>query len=185
MAAILSRPQCVKGGTSHTDPDWRVTPPGCHVSKEVLFGYIFVLLANKWEFLNTSPRSCYTSEYYCVCQNKSWTDRELNRILYMHIAPTEIVDISRLEQNDPRFFINSWKPSASVKQVIIGPDNGLSPGRRRAIIRTNAGLLSIGLLRTIFSEISMKIKSFSYKKISSKMSSANSIGHVLSPSMCE
>ena len=91
----------------------------------------------------------------------------------MYIAPTEIVDISRLEQNDPRFCINSWKPSASVKQVISGSDNSLSPGRRQAIFRTNVGLLSIGLLRTIFSEILMKIKLFSCKKISSKMSSVN------------
>ena len=28
--------------------------------------------------------------------------------------------------------------------TIIGPDNGLSPSRRQAIIRTNAGILLIG-----------------------------------------
>ena len=28
--------------------------------------------------------------------------------------------------------------------IIIGPDNGLSPGRRQAIIWTNAGILLIG-----------------------------------------
>ena len=28
--------------------------------------------------------------------------------------------------------------------AIIGSDNGLSPGRRQAIIRTNAGILLIG-----------------------------------------
>ena len=35
-----------------------------------------------------------------------------------------------------------------VKQTIIGSDNGLSPGRRQAIIRTNAGILSIGTFGT-------------------------------------
>ena len=35
----------------------------------------------------------------------------------------------------------------------IGSDNGLSPGRRQAIIWTNAGILLIGLLGTNFSEI--------------------------------
>ena len=35
----------------------------------------------------------------------------------------------------------------------IGSDNGLSPGRRQAIIWTNAGILSIGPLGTNFSEI--------------------------------
>ena len=32
------------------------------------------------------------------------------------------------------------------KLTIIGSDNGLSPGRRQAIIRTNAGILLIGVL---------------------------------------
>ena len=39
--------------------------------------------------------------------------------------------------------------------TIIGSDNGLSPGRRQAIIWTNAGILLIGPLRTNLSEISM------------------------------
>ena len=33
---------------------------------------------------------------------------------------------------------------ASLNQVSIGSDNGLPPTCRQAIIRTNAGLLSIG-----------------------------------------
>ena len=38
------------------------------------------------------------------------------------------------------------------KTTIIGSDNGLSPGRRQAIILTNAGILLIGILGTSFSE---------------------------------
>ena len=41
-------------------------------------------------------------------------------------------------------------------QVIIGSDNGLSPIRRQAIIWSSAGLLSIGRMRTNFSEICTK-----------------------------
>ena len=41
----------------------------------------------------------------------------------------------------------------------IGSDNGLSPGRRQAIIWTNAGLL-IGPLATNFSEILIEILAF-------------------------
>ena len=37
--------------------------------------------------------------------------------------------------------------------IIIGSGNGLSPVRRQTITWTNAGLLSIGLLGTNFSEI--------------------------------
>ena len=39
------------------------------------------------------------------------------------------------------------------KLTIIGSDNGLSPGRRQAIIWTNDGMLLIGPLRTNFTEI--------------------------------
>ena len=41
--------------------------------------------------------------------------------------------------------------------TIIGPDNGLSPGRRQAIIWTNAGILLISPLGTNFDEILIKI----------------------------
>ena len=54
----------------------------------------------------------------------------------------------------------------------IGSDNGLSPGRRQAIIRTNAGILSIGPLGTNFDEISIGIQTFSLKKMHFKVSSA-------------
>ena len=43
------------------------------------------------------------------------------------------------------------------KLNIIGSDNGLSPGRRQAIIWTNAGILLIGPLGTNFSEILSEI----------------------------
>ena len=57
------------------------------------------------------------------------------------------------------------------KLTIIGSDNGLSPGRRQAIIWTNAGILLIGPLGTKFSEILIKINTFSFKKINLKVSS--------------
>ena len=53
--------------------------------------------------------------------------------------------------------------------TIIGSDNGLSPGRRQAIIWTNAGKLSIWNLGTNFSEILSKIHIFSFKKMHLKM----------------
>ena len=56
--------------------------------------------------------------------------------------------------------------------TIIGSDNGLSPGRRQAIIWNNAGLLLIEPLGTNFGEISIEIQTFSFKKIHLNMSSA-------------
>ena len=58
------------------------------------------------------------------------------------------------------------------KLSIIGSDNVLLPGRRQAIIWTNAAILLIETLRTIFSEIWSKIRAFSSKKMHLKMSSA-------------
>ena len=54
----------------------------------------------------------------------------------------------------------------------IGSDDGLSPGRRQAIIRTNAGILLIRPLGTKFSEILIEILLFSFKKMRLKMSFA-------------
>ena len=57
------------------------------------------------------------------------------------------------------------------KLTIIGPDNGLSPGRRKAIIWTNTGILLIGPLGTNFSEHLSGIQIFSFMKMPLKMSS--------------
>ena len=54
--------------------------------------------------------------------------------------------------------------------TIIGSDNGLSPGRRQAIIWTNAGILLIRTLGTNFNEILCEIHPFSFSKIHLKMS---------------
>ena len=48
--------------------------------------------------------------------------------------------------------------------TIISSDNGLSPGRRQAIIWTNAGMLLIGPLGTNFNEVLIEIHTFSLKK---------------------
>ena len=69
------------------------------------------------------------------------------------------------------------------KLSILGSDNGLSPGRRQAIIWTNGGILLIGPLGTIFSEILIGIQTFSFTKMHSKMSSAKWRPFV-SASMC-
>ena len=58
------------------------------------------------------------------------------------------------------------------KLAITGSDNGLSPGRRQAIISTNAGILLIGPLGTNFSEILTQIHRFSFKKMHLKTLSA-------------
>ena len=55
--------------------------------------------------------------------------------------------------------------------TIIGPDNGFSPGRRQAIICTNAGILFIEPLGTNLNEILIEILTFPFKKMRLKVSS--------------
>ena len=73
------------------------------------------------------------------------------------------------------WFLTHWGRLTHIclgNLTIIGSDNGLSPGRRQAIIWTNAGILLIGTLGTNFNEISIEIQIFSFKKMHFKMSSA-------------
>ena len=71
--------------------------------------------------------------------------------------------------------LNHWRRVTHIcisKLTIIGSDNCLLPARRQAIIWTNAGILLIGPLGTNFSKISIKIHTFSFKKMHLKMLSA-------------
>ena len=79
-----------------------------------------------------------------------------------------------IEPYGPRCSLTHWGWVTHIcvgNLTIIGSDNGLSPGRRQAIIWTNDGILLIGPLGTNFSEILIKIHTFSLKKIHLKMSS--------------
>ena len=72
------------------------------------------------------------------------------------------------------FLLTHWGRMTHIcvgKQTIIGSDNGLSPGRRQAIIWTNPGILLIGPLGTNFSEILIGIQTFSFRKMHLKVSS--------------
>ena len=69
--------------------------------------------------------------------------------------------------------------------TIIGSDNGLSPGRRQAIIWNNAGLLSIKPLETNFSKISIGIQTVSFKKMHLDMLSVVGVHFVSAPSCVE
>ena len=56
--------------------------------------------------------------------------------------------------------------------TIVGSDNGLSPGRRQAIIWTNAGMLLNRPLGTNFNEMLIEILTFSFMKMRLKVLSA-------------
>ena len=56
------------------------------------------------------------------------------------------------------------------KLTIIASGNGLSPGRRQAIIISNAGILIIQTLGINFSEILSEVHTLSFKKMTLEMS---------------
>ena len=67
--------------------------------------------------------------------------------------------------------------------TIIDKDNGFSPGRRQAIIWTNAGILLIERFGTISSEIIIEIVTFSFKKMPLKVPSAKWRSFCLGPNV--
>ena len=72
-------------------------------------------------------------------------------------------------------YLTHWGRATHIcvgKLTTIGSDNGLLPGRRQAIIWTNARVLLIGPVGTNFSEILIGIQTFSFKKMHLQMSSA-------------
>ena len=89
--------------------------------------------------------------------------KDSNSILF-HMAWQSIIIINL----DNDFVENVTIPH----KTIIDSDNGLSPGRCRAIIWTDTGILLIGPLGTNVNEILIKIRTFSFKKMLLKMSSA-------------
>ena len=100
-----------------------------------------------------------------------WPDEPLNFSItgLFHIFTCPQVTVSTL------FVLTHWGGVTHIcvsNQTIIGSDNGLSPDRRQAIIWTNAGILLIGPLGTNFSEISIEILTFPFKKMRLKVSSA-------------
>ena len=69
------------------------------------------------------------------------------------------------------------------KLTVIGSDNGFYPHQHQAIIWTIAGILLICPLGTKFSEISIKVLTFSFKKMLLKMLSVKWQPFCLSPSV--
>ena len=81
-------------------------------------------------------------------------------------------------------FTHSGQFQISVGNLtIIGSDNGLSPGRRQAIIWTNVGILLIGPLGTNFNEMLTEIHTFHSRKSIWKCCLENGV-HFVSASMC-
>ena len=70
------------------------------------------------------------------------------------------------------------------KLTILGSDNGFLPGQCQAIIWNNDGILSIGPLGINFSEILIRIQTFSFIKMHLKRKAVYGMASILSPPQC-
>ena len=86
------------------------------------------------------------------------------------------------EQSKTGTALNHWGRVTHIcvsKLTTIGSDNGLSPGRRQAIIWSNAGILLNWTLGTNVNEILSEIDTFSFKQMRLKMSSGKWLPYCL------
>ena len=84
-----------------------------------------------------------------------------------------IIDGGSTQSFSTSFYLTHWGRVTHIcvgSRTSTGSDNGLSPGRRQAIIWTNGGILLIGPLGTNFIEILIEIQTFLLKNIRLKMS---------------
>ena len=141
----------------------------------------------KWAHLLSvvyKSNKTWSITYWCLCGSN-------DRVLLMNsLWPSEAtghIDLCQHWLKAPNYCLNQnliievlnvlthWGRVTHIcvsKLTIIGSDNGLSPDRRQTLIWNNAGLLLIGPLGTNFSEILIKILTFSFTKMRLKVSSA-------------
>ena len=116
--------------------------------------------------LDVAPQA--TSHQYAIVFNTS--------LFFLHRTIISMCFIDHVKKVLLAFVIlTRWGRVTHIcvsKLTIIVSDNGLSPGRRQAIIWTNDGILLTEPLGTKFSEILIGIQTFSFKKMRLKMSSA-------------
>ena len=101
-----------------------------------------------------------TYDYFCIAQTRHNVCVPDN--IHTLVAVPSIVCIAILWLE---FSVSLTYWGRVSKLNIIRSDNGLSPGRCQAIIWTSAGKLSLWPLGTNFSEMLIKIYTFSFKKM--------------------
>ena len=111
---------------------------------------------------------------YCQLDPSGTNFREIwTKIVSFLWNPHKKHSIAQLWGWGMECFLTHWGRVTHIcvgNLTVIGPDNGLSPDRRQAIVWTNAEILLIGPLGTNLSEILIKIYPFSFTKMHLNMS---------------
>ena len=92
----------------------------------------------------------------------------------------------KLDGDSPISFLTHWGRVTHMRRklTIIGSNNGLSPGRRQAVIWTGAGILLIWHVGTNFSEILIEIQIFFLLTKMRFKCRLRNVVHFVSASMC-
>ena len=125
---------------------------------------------------------CFWINNGCVDQNiRMIAMKNLAYLMHIRYAAATFWQIIHSQKTHHNFPENSTSDlthwgrvthKCLCKPTIIVSDNGLSPGRRQAIIWTSAGILLNGPLATNVREILIGIHTFLFKKMHSKILSA-------------
>ena len=101
----------------------------------------------------------------CIKVTSKYIFQTISSTVILHALIYEIYSVAKLTH---------WVRVTHIcvgNLINIAPDNGSAPGRRQAIIWTNAGISLIRPLGTNLSEILIEIYSFSFNEMHLKMSS--------------
>ena len=144
-------------------------------------GWVSVCNVNFWNFTkyftsNVQSTGCQNRcrWYFCAYHK---TTRPMKKKLLTDKKKIKPLPLASCQSDvfNHRVWLTHWGWVTHIcigQLTIIGSDNGLSPGRRQAIIWTNDGILLIGPSGTNFSEILIGIQTFSFKKMHLKITSA-------------
>ena len=125
------------------------------------------------------------------CSYRRWIVTGEDKYLYRHIFAIVYIILQITVQiswlSIHTWLLTHWGRVMHIcvsELTIIVSDNGLSPGRRQAIIWNHVGLFLIEPLGTNFSEISIGDQTFSFKKMHLNMSSGKCWPFCLGLTMC-
>ena len=124
---------------------------------------------------NPPVNTPYSTQTASPAHSLTWSENSSNHSFYRFDALTFPAHNIPLFNHTRNSTLTHWGRVTHIcvgRLTNIGSDNGLSPGRRQAIIWTSAGISLIGPFRTNFSEILFGIQTFSFKNMHLKMSSA-------------
>ena len=177
----------------HSVSDWRTTiyPPLTYVTHSTFISqypsFTVVLLHSN----NTSWHRPMVSLVFNKNSFSQWNYYNIARIWVgsFHMPPELSKSVEWLQRYwfaDIYADIYHWRRVMHicvVNLIIVGSDNGFSPGQHQAIMKTNAGILLIWPFGTNFSKYLFKVLTISLKKMLWKGHLWNDI-HFVSASTC-